>query len=362
MNVKNIDTLQKKLLSGSAVSGIIPAAGSELLPKIDDVLSVEDIRHDTSTIARVLINGYCGWPFLDELTKRSILEKLSKIYDNVVQMTTLGYFDLLKPIFQKIPDNHIGLILKGERASSTMGHKIKNVGQNLASREQKFTIKMDGDISVIAVSTLSNWTSEQEKEFVDTAKDFISKGSAVIIDLRGNGGGRDVPMTKIAEFLYGTKTQSCVRSYIRTTPEATIIQNQSPNPNWSTLDKSKDPTLWHDFSKEPYPEFAGVRKPIYVLIDAGVASSAEMFITRLKRHPWMKLVGDNTKGCEVFGWMRAVILPNSKMTLRVGNVYRELEQSNFELNGYKPDISVEEGQDAYNIAKMDYESNPNIKI
>jgi C-terminal processing protease CtpA/Prc len=124
----------------------------------------------------------------------------------------------------------------------------------------------------------------------------------------------------------------------------------------SDVDLSKDPCLWITAKNTLYPEFRGVRKPIYILTDGRVASSGELFLTEMSHHPFAKRVGANTKGCEIYGYISRAVLPYSGIIVKVGNVYRELEAGNIELKGYAPDIRVPDGEDALGAAKADFYS------
>jgi len=81
----------------------------------------------------------------------------------------------------------------------------------------------------------------------------------------------------------------------------------------------------------------------------------------MNKHPYVKYVGDNSAGMEVYGYMGRVFTPNSRIKLAIGNVYRELEVENFELNGYKPNIPCNDLQDALDTAISDYNKSRNLQ-
>ena len=95
-------------------------------------------------------------------------------------------------------------------------------------------------------------------------------------------------------------------------------------------------------------------KPIYILTDSKTGSSAEMFLLRMLHHPMVTVIGDNSRGMEVYGCMAQTYLPISKLIIRTGMHYRILEYNNFELHGYKPDIKCKDGQDAFYVALSKY--------
>ena len=356
--IKTIKEMESKLLSDSTADDM------HLPEKINHdfentIMTAQQVRHDISVIARTFIHGYCGWPFHTEIVKRQILVKLLKIHNNASDMTIKEFFDLLKPVVAKIPDNHIRFILgHGDYTAKTeLARKHKNVGRNRATFDEKIKVEKIEDVAVLAIRTLSNWQDEHFDK-IKELENMLDESKCLIVDLRGNGGGSSSPTNKLADILYGAKTGGLVRSWIRTTPEATIIQNLEKNKQWANLDRSKDPTILADFSKMPPPAFAsdnsGWARPIYILTDRGTCSSAEIFVIRMIRHPNVKYVGDNTGGMEIYAEMGFVVLPNSNIKFGIGNVYHELEQKNFELIGHKPDIKCQDGKDAFEVAINDY--------
>lgn len=64
---------------------------------------------------------------------------------------------------------------------------------------------------------------------------------------------------------------------------------------------------------------------------------------------------------EVFCDIGNVYLPGSKIK-SFGCVCRELEQENFELNGYAPDISVPDGKDAMDVAMNEIQKSKILSV
>ena len=95
-------------------------------------------------------------------------------------------------------------------------------------------------------------------------------------------------------------------------------------------------------------------KPIFILTDENTGSGAEMFLLRMVHHPMVRVIGDNTRGMEVFGNMVFAKLPHSDIFVAIGSKYRILEYDNFELHGYKPDIKGKNWQDALDTAVSEY--------
>lgn len=91
-------------------------------------------------------------------------------------------------------------------------------------------------------------------------------------------------------------------------------------------------------------------KPIFILTNEHTGSSAEMFLLRMPHHPMVTVIGDNSRGMEVYGNMVHGFLPHSKLYVAVGANYRILEYDNFELHGHKPDIKCKNGTNAMDVA------------
>lgn len=362
--IKTIKKLEDKLLSDSKSDDINPISGNyspEQHP--NKILSIKQIKHDISVIARIFINGYCGWPFHSTLVKYNILNALSKIYDNTSEISVEHFFDLLKPIISKIPDNHISLRFGPDAARTKMSHKNKNVRKNIASYSEKVKLEIRDDMVILGIRTLLNLSDEHSKK-IKNLENILPKSKCLIVDLRGNGGGDSQPVGWLADYLYGAPTRGpLLKTFIRTTIEAKKLQSISQNSGWNTSYQTKDPIIWKDYTNIPHQKFAsknpGYTKPIYILTDGHTGSSAEIFILLMMKHPYVKYIGDNSEGSNVFGEIVHALIPNSNIIFCVGNVYRELEIKNFELQGYTPNIKCDDDQDALNIAVLDYNTKIN---
>ena len=366
-----IAKLEKKLLAWSNIDDVIVLKRSE---RVDDLASIvnnvlkEDqkmltlaqIKKEISVLARILVNGYGGRPFHAPELKLAILEQLTWFFDTNDSMSVAEFFEKIGWIVRKIPDGHLVLRL-GDETIRHRKRKYINVGENIA-KDLDYKIEKIDDFATIAVPSVdgSRWRVNSPDKFLELAKSTIKDTKAIIVDLRGNGGGETFPLDWLAKQLYGVRTPACKNAWIRGTSEGTIFRDRgeeglfNKNNDINHIDLSKDPTLWGDTKNNIYPQFSGVEKPIYILTDSRVASSAEIFITRMSHHPFVKIVGDNTMGCAVYWYSSEAILPNTGIIIRIANTYRELEAGNIECKGYIPDIRVVDGEDALNVAKADF--------
>lgn len=352
--IEPTENIEKHLLSLSDINDI--GFG---LPDAHDPskkMSANDVKKDIAVLARILIRGYVGWPFHEKIIKRTVLNNMIKIYDNAHDMSAMEFFNSLKSVIQIIPDNHLRLIFNRVALTTFQTRKIKNVGKNMAPEKGFKAELLPNNIALIAFYGMYR-DEKIGAQLLDFAAKKIPNSSALIIDLRGNGGGNSFYSDQLAYYLYGGEVRSAKKVWVRTTPEARqIIEHSRPNSDypWKNVDVSTDPSLWLD---EPEPNFhqaQGYNKPIYILIDGHTGSSSEMFCLRMLHHPHVKFVGDNSRGMEVFGNMAQCHLPFSKITASIGMNYRELELQNFELNGLTPNIICQDDVNAYNVAMSDF--------
>lgn len=322
----------------------------------DMLISADDVRHDTAALGRILINAYCGWPFHTEIIKRHVLKELLNIYHNADDTTAGEYFKSLGPVISDIPDNHIMLRFQKEKIKSKFRKTNPNVGKNITDSMIKTSV--DNGVAIVGLAGMYN-----NDPFCDILLAFepeIRKSRALIIDLRGNSGGNSFYSDQFAWRLCGVKTNCVKRTYVRKNPDARKLWQKDYG-----MDKNDDideSVLYEYDTNIKFNSDTGYNKPIYILTDCITMSAAEMFISRMKKHPMVKLVGENTAGGEVYGNMSFVSLPHSRVVIGVGTIYRELEYPNFETNGFTPDILVNPGDDAMRVAFADIELQQKQKI
>lgn len=344
-HIFSISKMEEFLLKSSSVDDI-SALTSVIKQDPTKKLTAEEVKQDTSIFARLLIRAYVGWPVLNVFIKRKVLKQLINLYNNAHEITAQDFFDSIKSVIGSIPDNHISMSFNGVRATTTKRKEYKNVGSNI-SQDADISFKMlKKDIAIIGFKKML-----RTDEFKDTIASFISeilpKSKALIIDLRGNSGGNSTYSDKFANYLCGTKIDSYRKLYVRATPEAQKIQQQSsPNAFWAGLPESEDFIFFREGKNYSIDKNKAYMKPIYILTDRITGSSAEMFLLRMIHHPCVKVIGDNSAGMETFGNMGSAFLKNSQIKVAIGMNYRVLFEDNFELNGYKPDLQCEEGTDA----------------
>lgn len=362
--IPTISEMEEFLLRDSKTEALVEA-GNIKAKSPETKLTAEQVKHEVSVFARILINVYCGWPFHDKILKRKILKTLVDIHKNAHDMTSADLLKQLRPAIEIIPDNHINLRMVGHNMGvrTALRKPRPNVGTNIAGNK-KFHTTQHGNIGIIAVPTLSGWTDDAREKFEEQWRTILPQSEILIIDLRNNGGGNDKPLSDMVDYILGDENFPIARrQYIRNNPDANAVKKiyrQSIGTKFN-IKSTTDPIIYTDNSNsDTLPKFdatrAGFNGPIYILIDGGVMSSGELICTLLHNHPKARFVGTNTRGGEVYGYNYAdILLPHSHMQFNVGCVYRELFTENFELNGYEPDIKCTDGMDAFTVAMIEIE-------
>ncbi len=335
------------------IDGLLTYSTLEDVEKTIQTLTPDQIKSDISVFTRLLVNAYCGWPFLDDKIKNLVIERLSSAA-NIDEPTHIYMFEeMLINAITPIVDKHLrvgGYKYRSKRL-------FVNIGNNLATYREKYKFfKTDDNIAVAAIASLNIKHKDEITKFVSDFGEIIKDSRALIIDLRGNQGGSNTATRKINEqYLYGADTPVALKIWIRGTDEAKIIYKNDSNYS-SCIEKcdGSDPIVTFNLENYEYPKFGsknpGYINPIYILTDQFTGSAAEMTCSTLLHHPTTKRVGDNTSGCEENGNQTSLHLPNSKILFRFGTTHRELEIKNFEDNGYPPNIRCKNGQDAYDFA------------
>ena len=368
--IPTINEMEEFLLRDSKTEDLVDGRNAKSKAP-DTKLTTDQVQHDVSIFARVLINIYCGWPFHDEILKHKILKTLVNIHKNAHDMTSAELLEQLRTAIEIIPDNHINLRMTGYGLGvrTALRKPRPNVGKNIASGK-KFHTEQRGDVGIIAVPTLHEWTDTERKTFEKQWHTILPQSKTLIIDLRGNGGGNSKPLSDMAVYILGDENFPFARrQYIRNNPDANAVKKIYEHVNGTkfNIKSTTDPIIYEDNSNgDTLPKFdttrAGFNGPIYILIDGGVMSSGELICTLLRNHPKAKFVGTNTRGGEVYGYNYAyILLPHSHMRFNVGCVYRELFQENFELNGYTPDIKCTDGMDVFTVAMTEIEKNKTMQ-
>lgn len=172
---------------------------------------------------------------------------------------------------------------------------------------------LPGNVRYLKVSSFG-WINDETGLAWDAAMRFLKGGEAVIIDLRGNGGGaHDAVRYAISHFMEPDQ------------PLITFLEAGQP-PNASR-------TLTH------LPSGRMIGKPLYVLIDGRVGSAAEEFAYSVQQFRLGTLVGQTTAGGANNNRM-IPIAPGFMLSVSYGRPEHPVSGTNWEGVGVAPDVEV----------------------
>ncbi len=172
------------------------------------------------------------------------------------------------------------------------------------------------------------WTEKVTAPIIDAAAQFLSGGSAVIIDLRGNGGGHVDAVQRLISYLMPGKSVPLMTFFDGRTGKSTVTKSTA---------------------KLPSDRIAG--RPVYVLIDRGSFSAAEEFAYHVQQFKLGTLVGEQTQGGANNNMF--VSLPEGFIaSVSFGRPVHAISETNWEGTGIAPDQAAP-GPAALDVALAD---------
>ncbi len=364
----------------------------EVSLKFPSSITDQEAREDIDYLIYALDTAYGGRNYLLQETFQNAKNALK----NIPTFTSMENFhqEIDSALFL-IPDNHLMAYYKGNiskiRKSS---YKKSSVGKNAISDSNKVwevKTKKIGlkNILYISITRFPNYKNKIWNNFIDSVAKDLKKSNAIILDLRGNTGGDDQMGISLAELLFGHPIEHPIkRQYRSQTPEtfALKVNTQKVYIKNIQMDEEKVPTdieqeliyQEENFKKALNNEISplytrtdkgtgsrldpitGFKKPIYILMDSECGSSCEFTIAAFEWHPYVKRVGENTRGTFHFSNAAIAVLPNSKFKVMIPTQHSEYFDKRFiERVGFSPDIKVESGKDALDITENLIKSSSN---
>jgi hypothetical protein len=176
---------------------------------------------------------------------------------------------------------------------------------------------LPGNIRYLRITGFE-WVTDETGAAYDAAMRFLKDGDALIIDLRGNGGGASEAVQYLTSHFVAADTLLL-----------TFLQG------------SRTPMQSRSLSHVPAGRLGD--KPLYVLIDGGVASAAEEFAYHVQQFKLGELVGAPTAGAANNNRL-APIAPGFILSVSTGRPVHAVSKSNWEGAGIAPSTQAEPAQ------------------
>ena len=334
-----------------------------------EILNEKEFKEDILHLRYALDKAYGAKGTISD----DIFDKVDRAFNDLTFIA--NPMDLCKKIgevMSEFPDHHLKAKYRGTFCYKKQSKKV-NVGKNLNDTEKPWKgIKTKDQVYTIAIS---EFTPGQWPGFLEFADEAMKKAKAIIIDLRGNGGGDDSIGFELAEKLAGQKIETPHAPDVRrNTPETLTIWDNylnalKKNSNDENMKKQLEIYIQEnaqtmemaiagkitEFTTKPiedtgwkYDPTKGYKGPIYILQDKDCGSSGESSIDFFEYFPNVTKVGFNTLGMIHFGNIGIVVLPHSSIQINMPTKANKYRDGRFiEFTGIKPDIILEDGQDAY---------------
>ncbi len=172
---------------------------------------------------------------------------------------------------------------------------------------------LPGNLRYLRISQF-HWIADRTGQAYDDAMRFLRDGDALIIDLRGNGGG----------------DHAAVR-YL-------LSHFMAPDQlDMTFLEAGKDPVQSRTLDSLPAGRVRG--KPLYVLIDRRVGSAAEAFAYDVQQFRLGTLIGATTGGAANNNTFFP-IAPGFMLSVSYGRPVHPVSGGNWEAVGVSPDVAV----------------------
>ncbi|MCE9521421.1 MAG: S41 family peptidase [Alphaproteobacteria bacterium] len=172
-----------------------------------------------------------------------------------------------------------------------------------------------GNVRYVRVSGFM-WSDKTTPPIVDAAARFLSNGDAIVIDLRGNGGGDAQAVQRLVSYFFAAGTPELMSFHDGISGKTEINRV---------------------LAKLPSPRLSG--KPLYVLIDGGTASAAEEFAYHVQQFKLGTLVGETTAGAANNNQLFPVA-PFFVASVSVGRPEHPVSHANWEKVGVAAQVAT----------------------
>ncbi|HEY0614114.1 MAG TPA: S41 family peptidase [Candidatus Elarobacter sp.] len=174
---------------------------------------------------------------------------------------------------------------------------------------------LDANVRYARISGF-HWTDDVTARVVDDAARFLGGGDAVVLDLRGNGGGSGEAVHRLISYFMKSDNQ--------------LLMTYRDGITGETFDAR----VLNDLAAPRMPSM-----PLYVLIDGGTGSAAEEFAYHVQQFKRGTLVGRTTGGAGNNNTLFPVA-PGFVVSISTGTVTHPVSKTNWEGKGVAPDVDV----------------------
>lgn len=360
---------------------------AQINDNVDLELSKDQVKYDIEQTVYALNSAYSGRRFLPEGQHLRIIKSLQEIQG---PMTAAQLCLKIDTVLDSVADNHLGAKFNNKKCFSPATPRKASVGKNFYSKTGnipwKVKLSKKKGITALLISIVS-FPSHKDpiwKGFLESVKKNLSKAQFVVLDMRGNGGGDDSFGYQLSDLLAGKKLKSPYGpQWTSQTPESSQLfvnafedwmrqeekDGKQRPPHLIELkqkyEEKRDKAINRDlleWKKERFNQDEGefeveksIKKSIYILVDAGCASSCESTIDFFEYNTFAKTVGENTAGYIHYGNNGKVFLKNSGIAIQMAISFNKyVDDRMLEKVGITPKIKVPPGKDAMDFAWKDF--------
>ena len=217
-------------------------------------------------------------------------------------------------------DKHMYLSVDPDRFAASLapadrdGTAMEALIADRAGRENHGLTEMRilaGNVRYLKISQF-HWVDDLSGRAWEDAMRFLEGGDAIIIDLRGNGGGSGAAVQYLTS--YFTRGETLLLTFLR---------------------GSETPVQSRSLTYLPVPRLIG--RPLYVLTDRGSGSAAEEFDYHVQQFKLGELIGQTTAGAANNNDL-VPVAPGFMLSISAGRPVHPVGGGNWEAVGVRPDI------------------------
>lgn len=221
--------------------------------------------------------------------------------------------------------------------------RVKNPN---AGKGEPWSMRASGDTPLPVLSVRTADEDKLTEGFLKSAE-TLRGAAAAILDLRANGGGSDIVAEDWCGLFFPQEYQAGTGNAIVAGGKGSVSQR------WNPLSVDRPRRLEGPQGRNPAKE--SFRGTLFIVTDINTASSGETYAGLARQIPGAVLVGENTRGCTLYGNADIVKrLPASRIAVRFGWV-RFSWAGVFPIRegvGFFPDYWIDEADPYPALAKL----------